>query len=354
MIHLDTFGISFIAKDKRLQEFFFRFLENTGESLLLNSFQLMELMKSSKDDFKTQLCDFFQFMPKKRLLSLGIVEVIYQEIASMYCHDRILTPDEFQNQYTIELPPSESIDTLLKGAEKNWSETCEMQQGWVGGVLFGKFVSTKKVPSAGKLKVKDFLNKLNPSMSCSLFKRGEAIAAFDRHAPVPGDMIAFSEYMYQVNRVDRSRGIDLIAWIQESIQRFHFPKAILDWKARKFLEQDYFLRIAGHALEKMPDGKVSPEAFYKKLNMLDLKEFPSFFIVHKVADYLKNRPQKQKASDYFDILYIALLPYVSLFLCDGEVNSAITQILKSNRKMSNFGNCIWPEFLRKITDEQSV
>ena len=348
MIHLDTYGISFIAKDDKLKDIFFQYLEATGESLLLNTFQLMELMKSSNEDFKAKLNDFLYCLPRKRLLPLVIVEVVYQEIASVYYHNRILTPEEFENHYTIEIPSSESLNELLQGAEKTWQETRDMQKGWVGGVLFGKFVSTKKVKGAGKFKIKDYLHRLNPAISCSPFERGEAIRAFDKHAPAPRDMVAFSEYMYQVNRVDHSRGQELIQWIHESIKRFHFPKEIMNWKARKFLEQDYFLRIAGLALEKMPDEKKAPEGFYRKLNMMDLKEFPSFYMVHKVADFLKQRPQKQKPSDYFDILFIALMPYVSIFLCDREIHSAISQVAKSHKVKREFNHCNWPDFLDMI------
>jgi hypothetical protein len=352
MIHLDTYGISFIAKDNQLMDSFLQYIEISGESLLISTFQLIELMKSTNEDFKKQLSKFLNYIPKKRLLTLVIVEVIYQEISSIFYNDRILTPKEFENQYTLEITPTESLDELLIGAEKNWHETKEMQQGWVGGVLFGKFISTKKVSGAGKLKVKDFLTKLNPTASCSPFNREEIVKSFDRYAPSPNDMIAFSQYLYQVNRVDRSKGQELLQWINESIKKFHFPKEILDWKARRFIEQDYFMRIASNALDKMPDTKNDSVKFFKKINMMDLREFPSFFMVHRVADFLKQRPQQQKASDYFDILFIALLPYVSLFLCDREICSAISQVARSNKMKRDFATCIWSDFLKRINHEK--
>ena len=71
------------------------------------------------------------------------------------------------------------------------------------------------------------------------------------------------------------------------------------------------MRIAGHALENMPEVKDTPEKFYKKINLMKQWEFPSFFMVHKVADFLKQRPQKQKSSDYFfeiTNMYIIIYP----------------------------------------------
>ena len=155
--------------------------------------------------------------------------------------------------------------------------------------------------------------------------------------------------MYEVSRVERSQGQEIIDWIQDSIKQFHFPKQVLNWRASKFLEQDFFMRIAGHALENMPGVKDTPEKFYKKINLMNQWEFPSFFMVHKVADFLKQRPQKQKPSDYFDIPYLALLPYVSMFLCDREVYSAITQVSKSYKMKIHLNHCIMPQFLELFT-----
>lgn len=348
MIHLDTYGISFIAKDPRLREAFAAYLARSKESLLLNTSQLIELMKSSRSGFKVLLADFLDSVPRKRLLPLVIVEVVYQEIAHVYEYGRILSPQEFENFYTLEIPASESLHELLNGAETAWIQTKDMQNAWVGGALFGKMVSTKKVPGAGKLRVRDYLERLAPNASCSPFEKRGALAEFDKHAPKPGDIIAYSEYAHLINRVDRSKGQELLQWIKDSIEQFHFPSTVLDWKARKFLEQDYFLRIARLAREKMHDPKDPPEKFYGRLSAMDLREFPSFFMVHRVSEFLKKRPQKQKASDFFDVLFIALLPYMSVFLCDREIHSAINQVAKSNRMRWSFNNCIWSEFMRKL------
>ena len=65
---------------------------------------------------------------------------------------------------------------------------------------------------------------------------------------------------------------------------------------------------------------------------MDLKKFPSFFLIYKLTEYLKKRESKQKSGDIFDTLYSVLIPYTTVFTCDSDINESLKSIM-SNKKI---------------------
>ncbi len=332
MIHLDTSVISELSLVSRhhLRDNFFEHLEYTNEEILLNSYQVIELAKSSNRSKVIERLNFLKTVPRKRFLTISLFDVVFQEIASVYSNGRILSSSEFRDRYTTSIDSEAALEEHFKIAPQIWQETKDMFRGWQGCQLFGKTVAAFKVKGAEKLRVRDYL-KLNPFSSCSQFTKTQAIRQFDRFAHDNSDIIAFGSYIHAVERVNNSLGRDLLEWINRSFVEFHFPEKVLEWKAKKFLEQEYFLRKCPESLMFLPEKMRNLDKMYLKFNIIDLREFPSFFFIFKLTDHLKARQSNQKPGDLFDTLYAVLIPYVSLFSCDNDIYTCLNSLVGSYR-----------------------
>ena len=93
MIHLDTNVISeFSLPEKNdLRVAFLQKIEKNNEELLLDMHQIIEITKSSDKERVTERLNFLKKINNKRFLKIDLFKVVYQEIASVYLKERILS-----------------------------------------------------------------------------------------------------------------------------------------------------------------------------------------------------------------------------------------------------------------------
>ena len=130
MIHLDTNALSTLANNPQLSQDFIGYLDRTDETLLLNHFQLTEMAKSTSHYYVEQRREFIERLPRKRYMMIGIIEVIYQEIASYAQNDRILTPKQFEKHFTVPVEKGEDLKELFDAARRSWDGIKEMARSW--------------------------------------------------------------------------------------------------------------------------------------------------------------------------------------------------------------------------------
>ena len=79
-----------------------------------------------------------------------------------------------------------------------------------------------------------------------------------------------------------------------------------------------------------------------------LRNYPGFYVMFRTVQYLKGRPSPQKASDTFDTIYMALIPYVTLYTCDNDIMEAVRHVVKASRIDMRTEVVNMREFLRMV------